>query len=86
MSGAVGWNVQCMCIRSVWSDVSFNSNSLLLIICLIELSITEREASKYSANILLLSISPFKSVIFALCTYAFICYVNKYLQMLYPAE
>lgn len=36
---AVGWNVLCMSVRSIWSKVQFKSNVFLLIFCLDELSI-----------------------------------------------
>ena len=40
-SVVLGWNVLCISMRSIWSNVSFNALVSLLIFCLDDLSITE---------------------------------------------
>ena len=51
-----------MSVRSIWFNVWFKSNISLLIFCLDDLSTAESEVLKSSFIIVLLSISPFRSV------------------------
>ena len=40
-SVVLGWNVLCICVKSIWSSVSFKALVSLLIFCLDDLSIAE---------------------------------------------
>ena len=61
-SSAFGWNVLKISMRSISSNVSFNTGVSLLISCFDYLSIGVSGVSKSPTIVVLLSVSPFKSV------------------------
>ena len=61
-SVAFGWNILYLSIKSIQSNVSFKANVSLLIFCLDDLPIDISGVLKSPAIIVLLSISPFRSV------------------------
>ena len=69
-------------VRYILSNVSFKACVSLLIFCLDDLSICISGMFKSPNIIVLLSISPFMSIVFALCIEVLLCSVHKYLQLL----
>ena len=61
-SSAFGWNVLKISMRSTSSNASFKTCVSLLIFCFDDLSIGVNGVLKYSAIIVLLSISPYMFV------------------------
>ena len=66
-SAAFGWNVLCLSVKSIWSNVSFKASVSLFIFCLNDLSIDVSGVLKSPTVIVLLSVSPFISVNVASC-------------------
>ena len=70
-SAAFEWNIVCVCvcvsIKSIWSNMSFKTSVFLLIFFLDGLLIDVSGVLKSSNSIMLLFISPFVCLIFALC-------------------
>ena len=56
------WNVEQLSIKSIWSNMSFKITVSLFIFCLDDLFIDVSGVFKSPTIIVLLSISPFKSV------------------------
>ena len=61
-SSAFIWNILKISMRSVSSNVSFETRASLLIFCFDDLSISVSGVLKFPTIVLLLSISPFMSV------------------------
>src|SRR3712207_4062943 len=68
-----GWNVLYLFIKSIWSSVSFKATVSLLAFCLDDLSVDVSEVLKSLTIIVLLLISPFRSLIVALYTLVLLC-------------
>ena len=83
MCSAFGWNVLKMSMRSILSNISFKTCVSLLVFCFDDLSIGVSGVSKSPTIIVLLSISPFMSVSVVLCIEVLLCWVHRYLQLLY---
>ena len=78
-SSAVGWNVLKISTRSISSYVSFKTCVSLLIFRFGDLSIGVSGVLKSPTITVLLSTSPFMSVVFALCIEVLLCWVHRYL-------
>ena len=78
-----GWNVLEISIKSILFNVSFKACVSLFIFILGDLSIGESQVLKSPTMIVLLSISPFMAVSICLIYWGFLCWVHKYLQLLY---
>ena len=79
-SSAFGWNVLKISMRFISSNVLFKTYVSLLIFCFDDLSIGVSGVLKSLAMIVLLSVSPFMSV---LCIEVLLCWVHRYLQLLH---
>ena len=75
-----GWNVLKISMRSISSNVSFKTCVSLLIFCFDDLSIGVSGVLKSSTIIVLLSISPFMSVVSHI--EVLLCSVHRCLQLL----
>ena len=62
-SVALGWNVLNICVKPIWSTVSFKDFTSLLIFCLDDLSISVKGVLKSPTVIVLLSMCFFDFVI-----------------------
>ena len=80
---AFGWNVLKISIRSISSNVSFKTCASLLIFCFDDLSICVSGVLKSPTIIVQLSISPFILLVFVLGIEVLLCWVHRYLQLLY---
>ena len=78
-----GWNVLQISIKSKLSNVSFKACVSLFIFILDDLSIGESVVLKSPTIIVLLSISLLWLLAFALCIEVLLCWMHKYLQLLY---
>ena len=78
-----GWNVLYISIKSIWSTVSFKACVSLFIFYLDDMSISVSGMLKLPTIIVLLLISPFMAVAFALCIEVLLCWMHRYLQLLY---
>ena len=81
-SSAFGWKVLKMSMSSISSNVSFKTCVYLLILCFDDLSIGMSGVLKSPTIIVLLSMSPFMSLVFVLCLEVLLCWVTIYLQLL----
>ena len=75
------WNVLCMSVMSIWSNVSFKDIVSLLIFCPDDLS-TYVSGVLTSSTIVVLPLISLYLLIFALCIQ--VLRVHRYLQLLYP--
>ena len=79
---AFGWNVLKISIRTIWPNVSFKACVSLLILCFDDLSIDVSEV----CEVLLLCYCQFSFLsvlVFILCIELLLCWVHRYLQLLY---
>ena len=81
-SSAFGWKVLKISIMSIWSNLSFKTFVSLLMPCFDDLSIGESGVLKSPAIIVLLLISPFIPLVFALCIEVLLCWVHRHLRLL----
>ena len=70
-------------MKSILFNVSFKACVSLFIFILDDLSIGESGVLKSPTIIVLLSISPFMVLAFALCIEVLLCWMHKYLQLLH---
>ena len=82
-SSTFWWNVLKISKRSILSNVSFKTCVSLLIFCFGDLSIGVSGVLKSPTIIVLLSISPLCLLMFVLRIEVFLCWVHRYLQLLY---
>ena len=74
-----------MSLKSIWPNVAFKTISFLLIFCLNYVSIVVSRVLKSSTTtVLLFYFLSFCLLILALYTWVFLCWVHRYLQLLYP--
>ena len=81
-SSAFGWNVLKISRRSISSNVSLKTCVSLFIFCFVDLSIGVSGVLKSPAIIVLLLISPFIPLVFALCIEVLLCWVHRHLRLL----
>ena len=81
-SSAFVWNVLKISMSYISSKVSFKTCVSLLIFYFVDLSIGVSGVLKCPTISVLLSISPFMSVMFVLCIEVLLCGVHRYLQLL----
>ena len=82
-SSAFGWNVLKISVKSIWSNVSFKTCVSLLSFCFDDLSFGVSGVLKSPTIIVLLSFSPFSLLMLVLCMELLLCWVHRYLQLLY---
>ena len=82
-SSAFGWKVLKVSIRFIWSNVSFKASVYLLIFCFDDLSVGVTGMLTSPTVTVLLSISLLCLLVLALCIEVLLCWMHKYLRLLY---